>query len=360
MKATTKRIVTALFIVLFLFAPARRVQKVDGAATAIIGAIGAIVGILGEVAGAASDVKEVIAIMQMVDSVKTTLKTMDSTFTSWHNKLETAAAYAQCLQQIGYCGEQCKRLLSDIVSYPSYAEANFGKDVYSSAAVVRQGMYYVKQVTAEVASVTQLVKALKDGNADAMTVRSRLSQLVAAIKNARSAWSNLVYEDLGYRSMEQLQEDRKSHSAYNFIGEGGYFSPANGMKYNFGKKTFDNGTSKAGFVVEMKTSAQMLSEHNNAKAAASAAKVYDEAVIKEEERKLSEILTGPAVSIATAIVGLIGAVAVAWQLLRYFNDSVEMGRDINPLVNTFGRIGAGMVFFAIVMEVIIKVMGRQI
>lgn len=334
------RILAFAISLLLLFAPSTLQQQRSHAA-GVAAAAGAVIGILSDLLGTAKDAAEIIQLVEMVDSMKNTISRAEEWAKKMINAGQNAIAILQCSQQLDYCITETYSLFQDIVDYPAYAQANFGKDWSSSVDVTKKGIGYVRDITAELVSLKIIVDALKeDGNMDALTVRSQLSQMANAVRRARSAWGEMVYEDLGFRSPEQAQSQKMVASLYSFYGTNGVFSPS-----------FTDGQP-----VKLMSSDELRKKRESSRQ--NQEKLFDDNALKEQELEISQLVTGPVMSLAYSIVAILGAICVAWQLFRYFNDSVEMGRDINPISNTFGKVGVGMVLFAFAMKIVSIIIGR--
>lgn len=336
---------------LMLFLPVRAGQECRAAAAAA-GAAGAVVGILSELLGAAKDVEELTKILALVDSVNSVAQKWGDRLEKGANAIQNAMALVQCTQQFKYCTEETYSLFKDICDYPAYAAANFGTDYKSSMKVARQGIGYAKDITAELVGLKGIIEALKGGDIDPMVARSKLSQMANIVSRARTLWSDMVYKDLGFRSPDEAKAMKRANSAAQLYADNGFFNPLN--------RITDSANESAKYnKVNLPTGETMEEFLRRTERKKNFGEV-DEKMIQNQQRKLVEVFTGPAMHIATLLVGLIGAICCVWQLLRYFNDSVEMGRDINPLVNTFGKVGLGMVLFSIAMAAIRAFIGRQI
>ena len=345
-----KKILMAVMTLSLLFVPVRP-PKLQAAAAAAAGA-SALIGILSDVFGAAKDAEELMRLIQLVDTVSATTKKMMEIAQKAADAAQDAQALLQCGQQIDYAVKNTKKLFKDIVDYPAYASSNFGSDYNKSVQVARQGMSLAKDVARELAASRQLYDALSKGQADAVTVRSSLATVVSAVKRAKNSWRDLVYEDLGFMTPVEAQAKKKSQSGANVYSKSGMFSPTATIS-----DPSDNAQVNVNLNATPATLRSMDDLRNTASTSSAAVAVVDEAALSNIKQKIHDETVGPVINLASLIIGIVGSLLLAWQLLRYVNDSVEMGRDINPISNTFGRIAIGMIFFAIVMQVLHHVLG---
>lgn len=345
-----KKLLMVALTLSLLFVPVRP-PKVQAAAAAAAGLTAAI-GVLSDLFGAAKDAEELVKLIQLVDTVSATTKRMMEIAQKAADAAQNAQAILQCGQQIDYAVKNTKKLFKDIVDYPAYASANFGSDYQNSVKVARQGMSLAKDVARELAASRQLYDALSKGQADAVTVRSSLATVVSAVKRAKESWKELVYEDLGFMTPEEAKAKRESQSGANVYSSNGMFSPT-AKTDGVIPDPSDNAQVDVNINATSSTKLMSMEDLRNSRATASAAvAVVDESALNGIKQKIHDETVGPVINLASLIIGIVGSLLLAWQLLRYVNDSVEMGRDINPISNTFGRIAIGMIFFAIVMQVL--------
>ncbi len=342
-----KKLLMAALTLSLLFVPVRPPK-----ANAYSAAIAAAIGVLSDLFGAAKDAGELVKIYQMVDSVSQSAKKIMEVVEKAQSAAQHAQAVLQCGQQIDYAVNNTKKLFKDIVDYPAYASANFGSDYQSSVRVARQGMSLAKDVARELAASKQLYEELSKGQVDAVTVRSSLATVVSAVKRAKENWRDLVYEDLGFMTPEEAKAKRESQSGANVYSSNGMFSPT-AKTDGVIPDPSDNAQVDVNINATSSTQLMSMEDLRNSRATSSAAvAVVDESALNGIKQKIHDETVGPVINLASLIIGIAGSLLLAWQLLRYVNDSVEMGRDINPISNTFGRIAIGMIFFAIVMQIL--------
>lgn len=336
-----KRVLMAVLTVSLLFVPMRPPE-----ASAYTAAIGAAIGILSDLFGAAKDAEELVRLIQLVDSVSATTRRIMDLADKAASAAQNAQAVLQCGQQVSYAVENTKKLFKDIMDYPAYASSNFGSDYNGSVQVARKGMSLAKDVARELAASKQLYEALSQGQADAVTVRSSLATVVSAVKRAKENWRDLVYEDLGFMTPVEAGAKREAQSGANVYSKNGIFSPSSPVGELLASATGEALSANSGKLVSMNDL------KSSASTSSAAVAVVDESALSEIKQKIHDETVGPVINLASLIVGIVGSLLLAWQLLRFVNDSVEMGRDINPISNTFGKVAIGMIFFAIVMQVL--------